>query len=535
MGRRTRDLLCRVAASLLLACVLHADVLVMKDGRRIEGTVTAQDAKTVKIHTSYGDFEFPAKDVERVEKGKTRGAEFEERFAAAKTAEEFFELGQWAQEHKLSAEAKKAMKRVLELDPLHAGANGFFGKVLYKGEWMTPEERDKRAAADAESEMLAQGFVRWKDQWVTPEEKAHLARNEVLVEGQWIPFEEAQRKQGLELFGEQWLPRAEALARTDEAAVEAVLKQPLAKVLGDDVLVAGDYPEDELAKIVEGLAKGRAWFDATYKTPAGVELLGGRLAEVYVWNNPELYTGSIAHFAAGTQSIPPGWAEAVQRAFGFVYWDPIPLSSARQWLRSEADIEGHCYHHWGHLLANRLGYDGRLLPPWYEEGLAALMEFRVHGENLVLCKGELVEKPIPGADTGGSRKGRVHETKVAKKKEPPPEFDARTMRSGGWRGALKNGIDAIPAFDELASRQFDELTLPEITASMAIVEWIESHGPGALRAFHDELRKAAPPAPNRVLPNVHLREACYEQAFQAAVKLSWTDADAAWRAWARTR
>ena len=255
-----------------------------------------------------------------------------------------------------------------------------------------------------------------------------------------------------------------------------------------------------------------------------------------MWKKPELYLDSVAHFASLTQSIPPNWGDAVQKAFGFVYWDPLALSSARQWGRSEADIEGHCYHHWGHLLANRLGYDGRLLPPWYEEGLASLMEFRTHGINLVFCKGELVEKPIPGDPTGGKGGHGLPETKVEKKKAPPAKFDANTMRAGGWREALRGGLagDAIPSFDELAARQFNELTLPDISAAMAIVEWIETHGPGALRAFHDELRKAAPPAPNRVLPNSILREACYEKAFQAAVRLSWRDADAAWRTWFRS-
>jgi len=537
MGSRTRSLLCGLAASLFLAAVLRADLLIMKDGRRIEGTVTAQDSSKVKITTSFGDFEFPMAQVERVEKGKTSAQDFDERFKAAKSAEDFFALGQWADQKKMRAEAKKSMKRALELDPQHVGANTFFGKVQYKGEWLTPAERDTRAAADAEAEMLAKGFVRWKDQWVTPDEKAHLEKNEVLVEGKWIPFEAAQRKQGLELFGEQWLPRAEALARGDAAKLEEVLKQPLGKALGDDVLVIGDYGEDELAKIVAGLKKGREWFDGTYKAPAGIEIFDKRLAELYVWHKPDLYLDSIAHFASLTHSIPANWGEAVQRAFGFVYWDPLSISSARQWSRGEADIEGHCYHHFGHLLVNRLGYDGRLLPPWYEEGLAALMEFRTHGVNLVFCKGEFVEKPIPGAGTGGGGKGAVPDTKVLKKSAPPAEFDAKSMRGGAWRDALRGGLgrDAIPAFDEIASRQFDELTLPDITASMAIVEWIEGHGPGALRAFHDELRKAAPPAPNRVLPNAPLREACYDKAFQAAVRLSWKDADASWRSWFKSR
>jgi len=518
----------------LLTSAALADVLVLKDGRRIEGTVTSQDASKVKITTSFGDFEFPAAQVDRIEKGKTGAQEFDERFKAAKSAADYFALGQWADQKKMRPEAKKAMKRVLELEPKHAGANTFFGKVEYKGEWLTPAERDTRVAADAEAEMLAKGLVRWKERWVTPEEQGHLERNEVLVEGKWIPFAVAQRKQGLELFGDQWLPRAEALARADAQKVELVLQTVLAKALGEDTLLVGDYGEEELTRIIAGLQKGRGWFDGAFQSPPGLDLLGNRLAEFYVWNKPEYYLDSTAHFASLTKTIPPNWSEAVAKAFGFVYWDPLALSSARQWGRGEADIEGHCYHHWGHLLANRLGYDGRLLPPWYEEGVASLMEFRTHGVNLVFCKGELVEKPMPGDGTGGLGKRGLPETKVGKK-AAPANLDQKSMRGGGWRDALRGALDSIPPFDELAGRQFDELTLPDIAAAMAIVEWLEGRGPGALRRFHDELRQAAPPAPNRVLPNSLLREACYEKAFQAAVKLSWKDADLAWRTWARSR
>jgi hypothetical protein len=66
---------------------------------------------------------------------------------------------------------------------------------------------------------------------------------------------------------------------------------------------------------------------------------------------------------------------------------------------------------------------------------------------------------------------------------------------------------------------------------MGIVEWIESRGPGSLRRFHDVLRKTAPPAPTRVLPNSFDRERVYDEAFKAATGLGWKEADQAWRRW----
>ena len=467
--------------------------------------------------------------------GPTRAQEFEARFRAAKTAEEFFQLGQWAIEKKLKSEAKKAMKRALELDPRHAGANQYFGKVEYKGEWLDPAERDARVAKDLEAEMLAKGLVRWKDSWVTVEEHSHLSKGEVLYEGKWIPFEDAQRRKGLELFEGDWLARPEALARQTAFDIEKLLARPLQEVLGTDALLAGDVDEAALKAISAGLDKGRLWFDGVMNAPKGLELFGGRRAVFFVWKADEPYLGSITPIGALTNTIPPGWAEAVAKSYGFVWWDPYPMSSARSWKRGPKDLEGHCYHHWGHLLANRLGYDGRLLPPWYEEGLAALMEHRAHGVNLVFCRGELIEKPIAGNPTGDSGKGKRHETKVAKKTAPPVALDGKGVNDGKWREGLKGALAEIPPFDEIAQRAFNELSLSDIAASMAIVEWLESRGEGALRRFHDELKKGAPPPPNRVLPNELLREAYYNTAFQAAVKLNWQEADKAWREWFRTR
>lgn len=465
----------------------------------------------------------------------TRAQEFEQRFKQAKTAEEFFQLGQWAQEKKLKSEAKKAMKRALELDPKHAGANTFFGKVEYKGEWLDPAERDARVAKDLEAEMLAKGFVRWKDNWVTLEEHAHLSKGEVFHEGRWMLFADAQRLKGLEEFGGAWLPRAEAQARLTALDLETRLARPLAKTLQADALLLGEVEETLLVEIGKGLTKGRAWFDPLFQAPLGLELFQGRMALFCVWNQDEPYLQSIAPIGALTQSIPPGWAEAVTRSYGFVWWDPFPMSSARRWKRGPADLAGHCYHHWGHLLANRLGYDGRLLPPWYEEGLASLMEQRVHGINLVFCRGELIEKPLPGNATGDTGKAKRHETKVAKKAAVPVAMDSKSVQEGRWREGLKGALNEIPAFDQIAQRAFNELTLPDILASMAIVEWLEAQGPGALRRFHDALRQGAPPAPNRVLPNEILREAYYNAAFQAAVKLDWPAADKAWREWFKSR
>jgi hypothetical protein len=83
----------------------------------------------------------------------------------------------------------------------------------------------------------------------------------------------------------------------------------------------------------------------------------------------------------------------------------------------------------------------------------------------------------------------------------------------------------------LASLQFTELDGAAIAASMGIVQWLESRGDGALRRFHDVLRKHAPPVPDRVHASPGARLAMYEEAFRAASGLPLEEADKAWRAW----
>ncbi len=537
MASIPRVLLVALSAA-LLALPLAADVLVTKDGRRLEGKVVSETATTVRFRTGAGEVEIARADIATLERGKTKDEELAEREKAARTADDFCELGKWADENRMKSTARRLMKRALELDPRHAGANTYFGNVLYKGEWMTPEERDKRAAADQDAEMLARGLVRWQDRWVTPDEKAHLEAGDVLIEGQWFPFAVAQRKKGLEEFEGRWLPRPEALARTDVAAVEKLLGLRFHVHLGDDAILAGPMTPEILEGVSAGLGRGRAWFDRMFESKPGLELFGGRLAEFYMFEENDKYTGSVEHFAGLTKTVSDGWSDAVRKTHGFLWWDPYPLSSARRWHRDEQDVVGHCYHHWGHLLVNRLGYDGRLLPPWFDEGLAALMEFRVHGRNDVFCRGSRKDPRPAGPSTGGHVPPPKPGTKVRAGSAPArvvAPFDPKAMKEGAWRDALRAGLADAPPFDNLASLQFDELETADIAASMGIVEWLESRGPGALRRFLDVLRQHAPPQPQRVHGTVWERERCYDAAFQAAAKMGWKEADKAWRAWIESK
>jgi hypothetical protein len=509
---------------LALCTVLHPDVFILNDGRKIDGKVKRETATSYFVESALGEVEIKKSDVKSRFAGKSARETFEARFAAAKSAAEFFEAGNYAEGEKLKSLATKAWKRALELEPQHEGAHKALGNVLYKGTWMTPAERDQRARADEEAEMLAKGFVRFGERWVTPEEKSKLEQGLVLRDGRWMTVAESKRLDGLEEFEGQWYPRAEALARSDVGAVARLLGRPVRVVCNEQAAIAGDWSADVLARIGAHVVSSRAWFDTCFQVQPGLALLGGRLAEFYAWNRDSApYQNSVEHFAALTTTVPDGWAPVVRERHGFFWIDPYAVSSARVWNRPDEDLVGHCVHHWGHMLLGRLGYDGRLLPPWYDEGFASLTEFRTFGRNAVFCRSA---STVLGS--GGT---------TAQKAAAAFNFDAGLFREGAWQATLKKALAAkmVPSFDRLASLDIGQLELLDIACGMAIVWWLEERAPDALSKFHAVLRKTQPRAPERLLSQARDRHAQYDAAFQAAVGMNFRDADQAWRSWFQAR
>ena len=503
----------------LLAALAAADVIVLKDGRRIEGQVVKKTSTEVVVKTSVGEVTFPRQDVVEIIPQKTTQEEYEERLAACKTAEDYYQLGKWCVEQRLKRRAEKLYRRAIEVDPDHAGARRELGFVEHRGEWVTPAERDRRIAAEYEAEMKAKGFVLFDGRWVSPEEKDHLEKGEVLHEGKWLPKATAMRAQGLEEFQGEWYPIPEARGRNAAFGAAAAAGMPLALHLNEEALVCGTIATTELAEIGDGILRGRAWFNEHWQVKPGLKLFGGQLAEFYVFDEPAAYEGTIPYIASRSRHIPKGWSEAVGKTFGFVWTDPIAISSAIQRNRSRRDLVGHCYHHLGHLMLNRLGYDGKLLPPWYDEGVAAITELRCHGHNAVFCRSGVAA--AGGSASGGGR----------------PDFDWRMFRDGSWREEFAKAVreGQVEPFDKLARREFGQLSLLDIAASMAIVEWLDAQGEDTLQRFHRVLRQGAPPAPLRVIAAGNARQKFYDTAFRAAVEMDHRQADNAWRQWLGNR
>jgi len=91
----------------------------------------------------------------------------------------------------LKARAEAAVKKVGEfIRKAEEGLNApdVLGLVEHKGQWVTPEERDKRIT----EEMKAAGKTLYKGEWFT-ESELREARGEVLYMGRWMASEERDR------------------------------------------------------------------------------------------------------------------------------------------------------------------------------------------------------------------------------------------------------------------------------------------------------------------------------------------------------
>ncbi|MHC4937613.1 MAG: hypothetical protein ACYTHK_01430 [Planctomycetota bacterium] len=227
-----------------------------------------------------------------VSKERTDIHEYTERFDALKNGDAAVELAKWAAKKKFHKDVVFATyEKALALDPEQTEANEFVGNVQYKGEWMTPAEREKRLADEEAEEMKAKGLVRYKDQWVTPEDKANLEKGLVKHKGVWMTPDQLKEAQGFVKFGGKWVKR-------DELAIQKLLG-PARRATGlgerlqvrmtDNYAILGDLPPAQLEILGKTMEKLHAeWLKLFPTARDNPDLLGGK-QRVYVFKKARPY------------------------------------------------------------------------------------------------------------------------------------------------------------------------------------------------------------------------------------------------------
>jgi len=141
--------------------------LFLQGDREMEGEVVEVSQFTLKLKSRFGVAEIQLSDVIRWESFRTAAERFEERAAACDTADEWCDLGDWAQSEGEGELAERAWREATKLEPRSERARKALGEVEYEGEWLPLAEAMKR-----------QGKEYYQGEWRTPEEIAELQRLE---------------------------------------------------------------------------------------------------------------------------------------------------------------------------------------------------------------------------------------------------------------------------------------------------------------------------------------------------------------------
>lgn len=119
-----------------------ADVVVLKDGRRLVGKVTKEDDEGIVLVHRHGEIPIRKSEVASIERGPTPEEVYQDR--AAKLSDDDLEghldLAKWCLENDLDREADWEFGRVIEIDPDHGEARKALGFVRHEEKWITKEE-----------------------------------------------------------------------------------------------------------------------------------------------------------------------------------------------------------------------------------------------------------------------------------------------------------------------------------------------------------------------------------------------------------
>lgn len=151
-------------ATVSLCCrVVHAEVFVLTGGGQVTGTLlNPQESPRQKylIQTDNGRITLESSQVEKVLNPSAAEREYEHLAPTfPDTVEGQWKLAEWCQEHKLAAQRRTHLERIVELDPDHAKARASLGYVKAEGKWQTQKELQE-----------SRGLVRYGDKWLTPQE-----------------------------------------------------------------------------------------------------------------------------------------------------------------------------------------------------------------------------------------------------------------------------------------------------------------------------------------------------------------------------
>lgn len=158
--------ICASLVSMLFAASAAADDVHLVDGRVLSGRVSTEGSRYTIVDRDRKYAVAKAK-VEKIVKRRSFMDDYEERLdkLPVDDAEAIYEFGKWLEENDWATRARLAYAEVLDLDPDHRGARKALGYRLYEGEWVSPEEENRR-----------KGLVEFEGRWYTKHDLAEFKK-----------------------------------------------------------------------------------------------------------------------------------------------------------------------------------------------------------------------------------------------------------------------------------------------------------------------------------------------------------------------
>ena len=327
------------AAAAGLVCWLvvssAADVLVLKDGRSIDGKVLREDGGFMWVKTLSGVEKLSSADVTERSPGESPFEVYERLSAAVKadpkSAPAHWELCVFLRENAgddnvLNKEAEKLLQRVLKLDPEHAEAHEANGDVRFKGAWVR---------------------------------KSELARLEA---------EEARK-----LLRREWI---------------AKLSTTVDVYKTDHFLLVDGTNDKDLAQRAETLEEAYALILEL----SGREQLWSEPSPTITLRDHDAYI-PVLDMMSKQWGMSEEWMKFARLETGGGVWRDRPVPTQLRF--PNRGVEGmwySCVHMVGHLAVWKFWGGNKKPPTWLEEGLGQWVEMEVMGEHLASCVGGKTDK-----------------------------------------------------------------------------------------------------------------------------------------------
>lgn len=259
-----RALLMTVLLFSTLAPFALADLIVTRDGRRIEGKILAERGDAIEVLVERASLKAKVlvkrSDIVRIERRATRHDALKQAYAAQRgvaerldSARGWEDLATWCHQRNMTAERRLAIELAFDRRQAIVEASPTAAAWAELARWAQGWSLKRQARAcygralaydgDLTEARLALGYVKLDGRWLTPEEAAEAVADAnrrkglVLHDGQWMTPEAARFKEDLRTRAEQaalleQLKRALArqsaelaAERTARAALEARLLQ----------------------------------------------------------------------------------------------------------------------------------------------------------------------------------------------------------------------------------------------------------------------------------------------------------------------